>query len=108
MINPEDAEKSLDYLRRTAVQMERLVLNEKEATRKSKYQMALAIIRMGNANGEKIPATVRKEHAWGDKDVQEALKQEDEAAAKRIGVDAQRDAAKTTISLYQSMVKDRM
>jgi hypothetical protein len=108
MINPEDAEKSLDYLRRTAVGMERIVLSEKEAARKAKYVQALAIVRMANANGEKVPATVRKEHAWADPDVQEAFKAEDEAAAKRIGIDAQRDAAKTTISLYQSMVKDRM
>src|SRR6185503_8516286 len=108
MINPEDAEKSLEYLRRTSVQMEQIVLKEKETARKTKYTLALAMIRMANANGEKIPATVRKEHAWADSDVQTAFKEEDEAAAKRIGIDAQRDAAKTTISLYQSMVKDRM
>lgn len=108
MINPEDAEKALDYLRRTAVQMERLVLAAKEAARKAKYTQALAIVRMANANGEKVPATVRKEHSWADAEVQAAFQAEDEAAAKLIGTDAQRDAAKTTISLYQSMVKDRM
>jgi hypothetical protein len=108
MIDPEDAEKSLNYLRRTAMGMEAVVLSAKEAARKAKYTQALAIVRMANANGEKVPATVRKEHAWADPEVQEAFKAEDEAAARLIGIDAQRDAAKTTISLYQSMVKDRM
>jgi hypothetical protein len=108
MIDPEAAEKALDYLRRTSVGMERLVLDAKESARKAKYVQALAIVRMANANGEKVPATVRKEHSWADPEVQAAFQEEDAAAAKLIGIDAQRDAAKTTISLYQSMVKDRM
>jgi hypothetical protein len=108
MISTEKAEKALEYLRRTAVEMERIVLDEKEAARKAKYTQALAIVRMANANGEKVPATVRKEHSWADAEVQAAFQEEDAAAAKRIGIDAQRDAAKTTITLYQSMVKDRM
>jgi hypothetical protein len=108
MIDPDQAEKALEFLRRTSIGMEKLVLNAKEAARKAKYTQALAIVRMANANGEKVPATVRKEHSWADSEVQEAFKAEDEAAAKLIGIDAQRDAAKTTISLYQSMVKDRM
>jgi hypothetical protein len=108
MIDSDKAEKSLEYLRRTAMEMERIVLDEKETARKAKYQQALAIVRMANANGEKVPATVRKEHSWADSEVQEAFEAEDKAAAKRIGIDAQRDAAKITISLYQSMVKDRM
>jgi hypothetical protein len=109
MINSETAEKALDYLRRTSVQMEGLVLEAKEAARKAKYTQALAIVRMANANTQdKVPATVRKEHSWADDEVQAAFKEEDEKAAKLIGVDAQRDAAKTAISLYQSMVKDRI
>jgi hypothetical protein len=108
MIDPEAAEKALDFLRRTAVGMEALVLDAKEAARKAKYTQALAIVRMANANGEKVPATVRKEHSWADAEVQAAFEAEDKAAARLIGIDAQRDAAKTTISLYQSMVKDRL
>jgi hypothetical protein len=108
MINPDDAEKALEFLRKSSMQMERTVLHAKESARKAKYTQALAIVRMANANGEKVPATVRKEHSWADSEVQAAFKEEDEAAAKLIGIDAQRDAAKTTISLYQSMVKDRM
>jgi hypothetical protein len=108
MIDPEAAEKALDFLRRTSVGMEELVLDAKEAARKAKYTQALAIVRMANANGEKVPATVRKEHSWADAEVQAAFEAEDKAAARLIGIDAQRDAAKTTISLYQSMVKDRM
>jgi hypothetical protein len=108
MIDPEAAEKALDFLRRTSVGMEALVLDAKEAARKAKYTQALAIVRMANANGEKVPATVRKEHSWADAEVQAAFEEEDKAAARLIGIDAQRDAAKTTISLYQSMVKDRM
>jgi hypothetical protein len=108
MIDTGTVEDAVEFLRTTALDMERLVLAEKEAARKAKYTQALAIVRMANANGEKVPATVRKEHSWADAEVQAAFKAEDEAAAKRIGIDARRDAAKTTISLYQSMVKDRM
>jgi hypothetical protein len=40
--------------------------------------------------------------------VQAALKDEDEKAAELIGINAQRDAARDTIILHMSMVKDRM
>ena len=108
MIDPDDAERALDFLRKSSMQVERLTLEKLEAARKAKYTQALAIVRMENANGTKIPATVRKEHSWADSEVQAAFEAEDKAAAKLIGLDAQRDAAKTTISLYQSMVKDRI
>lgn len=109
MISTDAAEKALDFLRRTALQMEEKTREAKAAARKAKYVHALAIVRMENANTpNKIPATVRKEHALADDEVQAALKEEDEKAAELIGINAQRDAARDTIILYMSMVKDRM
>jgi hypothetical protein len=108
MIDPTTAEEALTLLRKTAHEMENNVLEAREAARLAKYKQALAIVRMEMANGPKVPATVRKEHALADDEVQEALKKANEKDAYLIGIDARRDAAKTTISLYQSMVKDRM
>jgi hypothetical protein len=109
MISTDEAEKALDFLRHTAMQMEKKTRDAKAAARKAKYEMALAIVRMENANtSTKVPATVRKEHAIAEDNVQAALKDEDEKAAELIGINAQRDAARDTIILHMSMVKDRM
>jgi hypothetical protein len=106
-VDPTAAEKALSYLRQTAVSMEDLVWAARDAARLVKLKHALAIERMGNANGEKVPATLRKEIAWADLEVQEAVKTQDKADAVLIGTNAKCDAAKQTISIYQTMVKDR-
>lgn len=109
MISTEAAEKALEFLRKTAVDYEDIVYAALETERKAKLQIALAIVRMENADSKaKVPATVRKEHALADDEVQEAIKEADQAAAHRIGIDAQRDAARSTLMLHMSMVKDRM
>jgi hypothetical protein len=110
MIDTEAAEKALNYLRTSAVEMEVLERNAKAAARKAKLVQALAIERMGKVNdpNTKVPATIRKEISWADTEVQEAFKAADEADAHLIGINAQRAAAKDTIILHMSMVKDRM
>lgn len=109
MISTEAAEKALEFLRKTARDYEDVVYRALESERKAKLQIALAIVRMENANTPtKVPATVRKEHALSELEVQEALEEADKAAAHRIGLDAQRDAAKNTLMLHMSMVKDRI
>jgi hypothetical protein len=54
-----------------------------------------------------VPATLRKEIAWADLEVDEAVKTQNKADAVLIGTNAKCDAAKQTISIYQTMVKDR-
>jgi hypothetical protein len=107
-VDSTGAEKALSYLRQTAVAMEDLVWEARDAARLVKLKHALAIERMGNANTpEKVPATLRKEIAWADLEVDEAVKTQNKADAVLIGTNAKCDAAKQTISIYQTMVKDR-
>jgi hypothetical protein len=109
MIEQDDAEKSLEFLRTAAMKIEGLVLDAKAKARKAKYVHALAIVRLDNANTpHKVPATVRKEHALTDPEVQQALKEADEADAKLISHNAQCDAAKERIMLFKAQVRDRM
>jgi hypothetical protein len=110
MIDTEAAEKSLNFLRKTALEIEELERDARAMARKAKLVQALAIERMGKVNDvtSKIPATLRKEISWADSEVQEAFKEADEADAKLISLNAQRAAAKDTIILHMSMVKDRM
>jgi hypothetical protein len=107
-VDSTPAEEALTRLRNAARQMEMLVQNARDAASLVKLKHALAIERMGNANTpEKIPATLRKEIAWADLEVQEAVKAANKADAVLIGINAKCDVDKTTISLYQTMVKDR-
>jgi hypothetical protein len=107
-VDSRPAEEALARLRSQARDMEANVLDARDKARLVKYKHALAIERMGNANTpEKIPATLRKEIAWADIEVNEAVQEANKADAKLIGINAKCDHDKTVISLYQTMVKDR-
>jgi dethiobiotin synthetase len=97
----EAAWLSLEYLRNAALELEGLVLDAKSKARRAKYEHALAVVNLENANTtQKVPATVRKEHALANDAVQKALKEADEA-------DAKCDVKKEHIMLFKATARDR-
>jgi Tfp pilus assembly protein PilN len=100
--------KSLEFIRQASIELEGLVLDAKSKARKAKYTHALAVVRFENANTTaKVPATVRKEHALADPEVQEALKEADEADARLIGHNAQVDFCKEHVMLFKATERGR-
>jgi hypothetical protein len=105
MINTESAEIAHAELRLTDRDKAWAVIDARLCAQKLKYVIALAMERLGN---EGVPVTLRKDLAYKDPDVVKALKEEAQAAGYLTLIDASRDTNNTEISLYQSMVKDRM
>jgi hypothetical protein len=109
MIEPLDALESLNRLRGAIKRLGEIVLDAKEKARVAKYKLALAVVRLENANTtHKVPATVRKEHALADPEVQEALKAQDEADARLIVLNAECDWDKERIMLFKALTKERL
>jgi hypothetical protein len=107
MIEAKDALESLNRLRIATRNLGGLVLDAKEKARTAKYKLALAVVRLENANTTtKVPATVRKEHALADPEVQAALKEADEADARLISHNAECDWDKERIMLFKALVKE--
>jgi multidrug resistance efflux pump len=107
MIEPQDALESLNRLRAAIRKLGEVVRDAKEKARIAKYKLALAVVRLENANtATKVPATVRKEHALTDPEVQEAIKAQDEADARLIVLNAECDWDKERIMLFKTMVKE--
>jgi hypothetical protein len=109
MIEPLDALESLNRLRAAIRKMGDLVLDAKHKARIAKHKLALAVVRLENANtAQKVPATVRKEHALADPEVQQALKEADEADARLIVLNAECDWDKERIMLFKALTKERL
>jgi hypothetical protein len=109
MIEPLDALESLNRLRAAIRKMGDLVLDAKHKARIAKHKLALAVVRLENANTtQKVPATVRKEHALADPEVQQALKEADEADARLIVLNAECDWDKERIMLFKALTKERL
>jgi hypothetical protein len=109
MIEPIDALESLNRLRAAIRKMGDLVLDAKHKARIAKHKLALAVVRLENANtAQKVPATVRKEHALADPEVQQALKEADEADARLIVLNAECDWDKERIMLFKALTKERL
>lgn len=105
MIDQEEAEKALAFLRETAGKVTALTKQARLKAHMLKYVEAYLVKGMSNQG---VPATLQKDYARADDRFKEAFQEEAEAAAELIGLNERRDTAKITISLYQSMVKDRM
>jgi hypothetical protein len=105
MIAAEEAEKALTFLRETAPKVAAFTEQARLKAHQLKYVEALLVKGMANQG---VPATVQREYARADDRYREAFQEEAAAAAELIGLNERRDTAKITISLYQSMVKDRM
>jgi hypothetical protein len=100
--------KSLEFIRQASLDLEELVLDAKRKARKAKLEHALAVVHLENANTKnKVPATVRKEHAFTVDAVQAAFEEADQADARLIGHNAQVDFCKEHVMLFKATARDR-
>jgi hypothetical protein len=105
MIDSTKAESALDWLTANADLHAELVGAYRAAEDYIKKIEALIVKGLDNHG---VPITVRKDYARADERYQKAL---DDATAAKIALvknEDLMDAAKIRISLYQTMVKDRL
>jgi hypothetical protein len=95
--------KSLEFIRKASLEIGELTLDAKRKARKAKLEHAKAVVNLDNANTpHKVPATVRKEHAFTHYAVQAALEEAEEAEANVISHNAQVDFCKEHIMLFKA------
>ena len=102
MISELAAEKALDFLRESSKDFESLV---EQARFKESMVKHIKALEMKKWNEQSIGAQERE--AYASQRYLEAITEDAKATAVLRGCMERRDAAKTTISLYQSQVKDR-
>ena len=105
MIDIEKAEEAVDFLRDTAKRIAELWEQARKKENLLKHTEGLLEKKY---HGEKVPVTLCKSYARADQKYQEAIDEDAIATAELKGLEARRDAAKITIGLYQSQVKDRL
>lgn len=105
MIDEEEAEAALEFLRESAKNVLPIAKQFKLKAHRVKYTEALLVKGQANQN---IPVGVREKYARADDRYIEAGNEEAEAWAEWISLQERRDTARITISLYQSQVKDRL
>lgn len=105
MIDEKEADAALEFLRKSAEMVLPIALQARQKAHKMKYVEALLVKGMANQD---TPVTLREKHARADDRYNDAANEEAEAWAEWISLQERRDTAKTTISLYQSQVKDRL
>lgn len=105
MIDPEQAEASLEYLRKTAADIGKLTTQAREKAAMVKHVEGLLVKAQHNG---KIPVTVARDYARSSERYLEAITEDAIAAGELAKLEAERDAAKIRIMLYQTQVKDRM
>lgn len=105
MIDSTAAESALDWLTKNAEEHARLVGELRKADDGIKKIEALLIKGMDNQG---VPISIRQAHARADERYHEALDRATAAKIELVRNEDLMDAAKTRISLYQTMVKDRL
>ena len=105
MIDISKAEQAVDFLRDTAKQIADLWEQARQKESLVKHTEGL-LIKQHHLNG--TPATVCQAYARAEAKYKEAITEDAIATAELKGLEARRDAAKITIGLYQSQVKDRL
>jgi hypothetical protein len=105
MIEKDEAEKALANLYKTQKFVRPITLQARLKAHMLKHVEGLLVKGQHNQG---IPVSVAKEYARSDDRYLEALKEESEAAAELASLNESRDTDKIAISLYQSMVKDRL
>ena len=105
MIDSDSAERAADYLRDTAKAVGTLTKQAKEKAAMVKHVEGLLIKAMDNGS---LPVSLRQAYARAHDKYKEALLEDAIAAGELAQLDAERDAAKIRISLYQTQVKDRL
>lgn len=105
MIETESAERAADYLRDTAKSVGQFTRQAKEKAAMVKHVEGLLIKAMDNGS---LPVSLRQAYARAHDRYKEALLEDALAAGELAQLDAERDAAKIRISLYQTQCRDRM
>lgn len=105
MIDPSEAESALEWLTKNAETHATLVGQLRRAEDGVKKIEALLVKGMDNQG---VPVTLRQLHARADDRYQEALDLATSCKIELVKNEDLMDAAKTRISLYQTMVKDRL
>jgi hypothetical protein len=104
VITENAVEKALTFLVETAPLLGQLV--EQARMKESMVKHVEALLIKSYDNG-KLPITLRQPYARAEERYLEAAAEDAKAAGALAELRARRDAAETTISVYQSMVKDR-
>ena len=105
MIDTEMAEKALAYLRESAANVGVFTRQAKEKAAQVKHVEALLIKAMDNG---KLPVSLRQAYARSDQRYFDVTTEDAIAAGELAQLEAERDTAKIAISLYQTIVKDRL
>ncbi len=105
MIEKDAAEDALANLYKTQKYVRPITLQARLKAHMLKHVEGLLVQSQHN---QKVPATIAKEYARASDRFVEAFTEEAEAAAELASLNESRDTDKIAISLYQSMVKDRM
>lgn len=105
MIDSGAAERALNWLEENARRHATLYGDSLRKERAIDKMESLLIKGMHNQD---VPATLRKPYAKADDRYQAALDEATEAKIALVEHEDLRDVAKLRISLYQSMVKDRL
>ena len=105
MIDQAEAEKALEFLRVSAEKVGPLTKQARLKAHMLKYVEALLVKSQHNQG---TPVSIAKEYARADDRYLAALQEDAEAAAELIGLNERRDTAKITISLTQSLLRDRL
>jgi hypothetical protein len=105
MLPEESAEDALTFLRESAKMVLPLAKQAKLKAHMLKHIEGLLVKGMANHD---IPVTLREKYARAEDRYREAGEEEAEAHAEWMSLQERRDTARITISLYQSMIKDRL
>ena len=100
----DQVEIALSFLTDTSELLRQLV--EQARMKESLVKHTEALLEKAAHHG-KIPATLAKAYARAEPKYEEAITEDAQAAGALAELRARREAAMTTISVYQSMVKDR-
>ena len=103
-VTEAQVEKALSFLTETAPLLGQLV--EQARMKESMLKHTEALLIKGMDNG-KLAVSLRQAYARAEDRYREAMTEDAKAAGALAELRARRDAAETTISVYQSMVKDR-
>jgi undecaprenyl pyrophosphate synthase len=105
MIEKDKAEEALANLYKTQKFVRPITLQARLKAHMLKHVEGLLVKGQHNQG---TPVTVAAQYARADDRYVDALKEEAEASAELASLNESRDTDKIAISLYQSMVKDRM
>jgi hypothetical protein len=108
MIDPSGAELALENLRQRSAEAEDALISAETATFTLKEMEAIVVEELWQQTNPKVPITLIPKLIYKDKRIIDAGKKKAQAVANLGRVNADINAFKTEISIYQSKVKDQM